>query len=65
MKLIRINPSDNVAVALEDIEAGEPVELAAPGSTAAGEGTGGVALERIPRGHKIALTDHCRRRAHH
>ena len=57
MKLIRINPSDNVAVALEDIEAGEPVELAAPGSTAAGEGTWGVALERIPRGHKIALTD--------
>ena len=46
MKLIRIHPDDNVAVALEDIRSGETVE------------TGGLtvtALEGVSRGHKIAL----------
>ena len=46
MKLIRIHPDDNVAVALEDIRSGETVE------------TGGLtvtALEDVSRGHKIAL----------
>ena len=46
MKLIRIHPDDNVAVALEDIRSGETVE------------TGGftvTALEDVSRGHKIAL----------
>ncbi len=46
MKLIRIHPDDNVAVALEDIRSRETVE------------TGGLtvtALEDVSRGHKIAL----------
>lgn len=44
MKLIHIHPSDNVAVALEDISRGETLE------------TGGLtALEDVQRGHKIAL----------
>lgn len=45
---IRINPADNVAVAIHDVEAG------------AGFGIDGVqvtALERIPAGHKMALCD--------
>ena len=44
MKYIKINPADNVAVALEDLVKGEVVE--------------GVALQMdIPRGHKIVLRD--------
>ena len=44
MKYIKINPADNVAVALEDLSAGEVVE--------------GVKLSvDIPRGHKIVLQD--------
>ena len=44
MKYIKINPDDNVAVALQDLAAGEVVE--------------GVALKvDIPRGHKIVLHD--------
>ncbi|MBQ9410469.1 MAG: altronate dehydratase [Bacteroidales bacterium] len=44
MKYIKINPADNVAVALQDLLKGEVVE--------------GVALQTdIPRGHKIVLTD--------
>ena len=44
MKYIKINPADNVAVALEDLVKGEVVE--------------GVSLRMdIPRGHKIVLRD--------
>ena len=44
MKTIKIHPLDNVLVALEDIKTGETIE-------------GVAAVEDIPRGHKIALTD--------
>ena len=44
MRYIKINPSDNVAVALTDLRAGERV--------------GGVVLRTdVPRGHKVALGD--------
>ena len=44
MKYIKINPADNVAVALQDLAAGEVVE--------------GVKLSAdVPRGHKIVLQD--------
>ena len=44
MKYIKINPADNVAVALEDLAGGEVVE--------------GVTLKvNVPRGHKIVLRD--------
>ncbi len=44
MKYIKINPADNVAVALQDLAAGEVVE--------------GVKLSvDVPRGHKIVLQD--------
>lgn len=44
MKYIKINPADNVAVALQDLPKGEVVE--------------GVTLNTdVPRGHKIVLTD--------
>ena len=44
MKYIKINPDDNVAVALQDLVAGEVVE--------------GVTLKvDVPRGHKIVLRD--------
>ncbi|MBP3209350.1 MAG: altronate dehydratase [Oscillospiraceae bacterium] len=46
MKLIRIHPDDNVAVALEDIRSGETVEIGSLTVTA---------LEDVSRGHKIAL----------
>ncbi|MCR5674533.1 MAG: altronate dehydratase family protein [Lachnospiraceae bacterium] len=46
MKLIRIHPSDNVAVALEEIRKGEELFVDAVSVTAS---------EDIPRGHKIAL----------
>ena len=48
MKLIRIHPSDNVAVALTDIKKGETVDV---------DGIRVTAAEDIGRGHKIALTD--------
>ena len=44
MKYIKINPADNVAVALEDLFKGEVVE-------------GVTLLVDIPRGHKIVLQD--------
>jgi altronate hydrolase len=44
MKYIRINPADNVAVALQDLSAGEEVE-------------GVRLLANVPRGHKVVLTD--------
>jgi altronate hydrolase len=46
MAILKINPADNVAVALEDVAAGAAVE-AAGGTLTAGQD--------IPRGHKIAL----------
>ncbi len=48
MKLIQINPSDNVAVALTDISSGETMAL---------DNTTVTATENIARGHKIALKD--------
>ena len=44
MKYIRINPEDNVAVALTDLRKGEAVE-------------GVTLLSDVPRGHKIVLKD--------
>ena len=44
MKYIKINPADNVAVALQDLAAGEVVE-------------GVKLLTDVPRGHKIVLQD--------
>ena len=42
MKYIKINPADNVAVALQDLQAGEAVE--------------GMKLATdVPRGHKVLL----------
>ena len=46
MKTIKIHPSDNVAVILEDIVKGELVTV---------EGFSVTAVEDIARGHKIAL----------
>lgn len=43
MKMIRIHPSDNVAVALETVRAGETFE-------------GVTAAQEIPQGHKMALS---------
>ncbi|MBQ9459454.1 MAG: altronate dehydratase [Oscillospiraceae bacterium] len=48
MKLIKIHPDDNVAVALEDICAGETLD-------AGGESV--AAAESVTRGHKIALRE--------
>ena len=42
MKYIKINPADNVAVALQDLAKGEVVE-------------GVKLLVDVPRGHKIVL----------
>ncbi len=53
MKLIQIHPRDNVAVALDTVAQGETISLAA-GDLGKIEVT---ALEEIPKGHKIALTD--------
>ena len=47
MKLIRIHPRDNVAVALEDLAQGEVLSVAGQALTAA---------EAIQRGHKLALS---------
>ena len=46
MKLIRIHPNDNVAVALTDLKAGECLEI---------DGLTVTAAEDVARGHKIAL----------
>lgn len=45
---IRINPADNVAVAIHDVEAGGCFGI---------DGVQVTALERIPAGHKMALCD--------
>ena len=47
MKLIRIHPADNVAVALEDIAKGEALEV---------QGVSVTAAEDVKRGHKLALS---------
>ena len=47
MKVFKINESDNVAVAVENISAGETVHAGVEEITA---------LQDIPAGHKIALT---------
>ena len=47
MKLIRIHPNDNVAVALADIRAGETLAL---------DGLRVTAAEDVARGHKLALS---------
>ena len=44
--ILRLNPADNVAVALRPVAAGEPIEIA---------GLALAATEDIPRGHKLAL----------
>lgn len=63
-RLLRIDPRDNVAVALEDIVAG--AELSICGSGPGGQGGGLaascpevrlVALEAVKAGHKLALSD--------
>ena len=46
MKIIRLHPRDNVAVALEDVAQGEALSL---------EGLSVTAGEKIQRGHKLAL----------
>ena len=45
-RVIRLHPSDNVAVTLEDVAAGRPLPE-----------FGIVAKTEVKRGHKIALTD--------
>lgn len=47
-RALRINPADNVAVVLEDVAAGERIEVM-------GEGFEVTALGSIPRWHKVAL----------
>jgi len=46
-RLIRIQPADNVAVAVDDIEAGAAVSV---------DGIALTAAQAVPKGHKIALT---------
>ena len=48
MKYIKIHPSDNVAVALEDLSPGEKIEL---------DDISVITKEKIGRGHKVALCD--------
>ncbi len=48
-KVLRIHPDDNVAMALSDLPAGTPLELADGGAC------GLVTREAIPFGHKVAL----------
>ena len=52
MNAIRINPVDNVAVALASIAAGEKLQLDGVDAN-----VDVIAREDIPRGHKIALAD--------
>ena len=49
-RLVLLDARDSVAVAVDGLEAGESGQFAG-----AGQGAGIVALEAIPRGHKIAL----------
>lgn len=52
-RAIRINPDDNAATALNDIEAGETISLVSK-SGPIGEMT---AKQAVPFGHKLAVTD--------
>ena len=54
-KLIRINPLDNVAVAVHDITAGEACYLDGENITASGDITAGhkMALRDIPEGGNV------------
>ncbi len=47
-KFLKIHENDNVAVALQPVSAGSPVDV---------DGVSAAALDDIPAGHKIALTD--------
>lgn len=48
MKFIRINAADNVAVALQEVEAGTRIDI---------DGVDAAACCKIPAGHKVALQD--------
>lgn len=48
MKFIRINAADNVAVALQEVEAGTRIDI---------DGADAAACCKIPAGHKVALQD--------
>jgi altronate dehydratase len=48
--VLRIHPTDNVAMALSDLPAGAPLELADGGAP-----LGIATREAIPFGHKVAL----------
>ena len=52
-KYLRINPADNVAVAIVNLPAGEHLSV---------DGIEITLNEDIPAGHKFALKDFCRRR---
>ena len=52
-RAMRINPEDNTATALSDIEAGESVSLVSK-TGPVGEMT---ARQAVPFGHKLAITD--------
>lgn len=47
-KFIKINPSDNVAVAIENLSKGEQLNV---------EGTEVTLIEDVPAGHKFTLKD--------
>ena len=49
-RTIRLSPEDNVVVAVDQIASGADV-------------AGVTARERVPRGHKMAIKSHSRRRA--
>lgn len=59
MKYIHIHPLDNVAVALEDLPEGTPIDIEEGGGSPVSPGTGihVITKEPIARGHKLALTD--------
>ncbi len=48
-RALMMQPDDDVAVLLDDTEAGESVAI--------GEARAVIALEEIPRGHKVAVHD--------
>ncbi len=55
MKVIKIHPNDNVAVAIETIAAGEVLEIIEEADSKMKRREPVVTLERIPAGHKIAI----------
>ena len=52
-RFIKINPSDNVVVAVDPLKKGDRLTV---------DGAEIVVVEDIPAGHKVALKDLCRRR---